>query len=282
MGSLLYMFQKGQVYKAKVEVSEDLVGFGRATVVAVDARGISLQIKSSKGEQLKIQAGAKIWLVASTLNTKFSGLWYTEVRGLKLDKGVPTMECRLPRFEQSSQKRHQSRTQVNAALEIEGDEWKDLAGKLVTRNISRLGLGFSVPASDLRERFKADDVITLSFKVGDIVVKNKHRIVNTRFNWLLNRTDVGAEIIDMDAETLENLERVLLLLSTKSKENMKAALSESGSLARWVKASKDKLDLVKTGEIERPGDQSKLRDLAAQGDAELGEFDDVEEDFGME
>ena len=280
------MFKQGQVYKAKVELSQDLMGFGRATVIAIDSRSIFLQIKSSKGEKLKIQTGAKIWLVGSSQNNRFNGLWCSEVKGQKIINGVTALECRLPRFEQTSQKRAQSRTQVNAVLEIEGDEWKDLAGKLFTRNISRLGLGFSALGVDLTQRFTAGKEITLTFKVGDTVVSNKHRVINSRFNWLLHRTDIGAEIIDMNAEAVENLERVIVLLIDKAKT--RAQLSDSGSLARWVKAGKDNLSFVKTSELQRPNidmlQQAQAGSEASDTDApeEPDEFDELEEDLGME
>ncbi len=231
------MFKEGQVYKVKVELSPDLMGFGRATVIGVDANRIYIQLKSGKGNKLNVPAGTKIWFVGSSLNNKFNGLWSSEVKGIRLQGGITSLECRLPRFEKFAQRRNQARTELVVSAELCGDEWKDLAGKVITRNISRLGLGFAVNA-DCAERFTTGVIASIILQVGSANLQTKIKLVNSRYNWLLNRTEIGAEFIDMDASALESLDKVLVWLGNRPSCS-KAALSESGSLAKWVKAGKD-------------------------------------------
>src|SRR5271170_64704 len=115
------MFKEGQVYKIKVELSPDLMGFGRAMVIALDTQRIYVQLKSSKGRKLNVPGGTKIWFVGSSIHNRFNGLWSSEVKGSKLINGIATLECRLPRFEQSIQRRTQARSELNAPAKLVGD-----------------------------------------------------------------------------------------------------------------------------------------------------------------
>lgn len=242
------MFKEGQVYKVKVELSPDLMGFGRATVISADSHRIYVQLKSSKGNKLNVPKGTKIWFVGSSSNNRFNGLWSSEVTGSKLINGVAGIECRTPKFQQHLQRRSQSRMDLTAPLTLLDDEWKNLNAKMTTRNISRLGLGFAVEA-ECADKFPVGKVISMQIRVGNICLDSKARIVNSRFNWLLNRTEIGAEFADLDVTSLESLDRVLVWLGNRP-QGMKAQLSESGSLARWVKAGKDNLSLIKAGEAD--------------------------------
>ena len=157
--------------------------------------------------------------------------------------GVPTFECRLPRFEQASQQRVQARSELNAPSDLVGDEWKDLTASVITKNISRFGFGFYIEV-DCTERFTEGKVVSLTVHIGNINLDARGRIVNCRYNWLQHRTEVGVEFSDMDEDDADTLEKLLVWLGNRPRGS-KAELSESGSLARWVKAGKDNLSLVK-------------------------------------
>src|SRR5262249_3327037 len=99
------MIKEGHVYKVKVELSPDTMGFGRAMVISIDNQRIYVQLKSSKGNKLNVPVGTKIWFVSSAAQNRFNGLWSSEVKGSRAVNGIPCLECRLPRFEQSTQRR---------------------------------------------------------------------------------------------------------------------------------------------------------------------------------
>jgi hypothetical protein len=271
------MFKEGQVYKIKVELSPDLMGFGRAMVVAVDTQRIYVQLRSSKGNKLNVPRGTKIWFVGSSLNNRFNGLWSSEVKGNRMINGSPSLECRLPRFEQASQKRVLTRIELNAPAEMVGDEWKNLIAKVVARNISRFGLGFYVEA-DCADRFTQGKTVSLLVHIGNIHLPVQGRVVNCGFNWLLNRTEVGAELIQTDGSTVDALEKVLVWLGNKPR-GARAESSESGALARWVKAGKDNFKFVK-----QAGTDSKSAEAEEEGIFELEtEFGPgTEDDFDSE
>ncbi|MBX9685450.1 MAG: PilZ domain-containing protein [Candidatus Obscuribacterales bacterium] len=254
------MFKEGQVYKVKLELSPDLIGFGRATVVAVEPNRIYVQLRSSKGNKLNLPVGAKIWFVTGTAANRFNGLWTSEIKGNRILNGINVFECRTPKFEQTQQKRSQARSEISAPMEILGDEWRNYRLKAMTRNISRLGLGFSLP-NQCHQEFSIDSQIMLTIYIGSIPLHAKIRVVNSRFNWLLNRTEVGAEFIDMDLESTKNLERILTWLGNKAIPETRAELTDSGSLARWVKAGKDQTRFVK-GEQKESASDSKAAEQA--------------------
>lgn len=260
------MFKEGQVYKIKVELSPDLMGFGRALVMAVDAQRIYVQIRSSKGNKLSVPRGTKIWFVSSSLNNRFNGLWSSEVKGNRLINGTTSLECRLPRFEQYSQRRSHARFELSAPAEIMSDEFKDIIAKVVVRNISRFGLGFNIAAA-CADRFAPGTTVSLLVHIGNIHLRVTSRVVNCRFNWLLNQTEVGAELCDLDTATIEAIERVIVWLGNKPRGKSQA--SESGSLARWVKAGKDNLKFVKQSERSEESEEPEEFDDLSTEDGEV-------------
>lgn len=272
------MFKEGQVYKAKVEVSPEVMGFGRATIVAVESRSVFVQLKSSKG--MKVSRGAKIWFVASSQNNRFNGLWLSEIKASKEIDGMTCLECSTPKFEQSTQKRVHARSDLTAPLEIEGDDWKDLAGKIMTRNVSRFGLGFAVQG-ECTDRFVLDSIVLVTYEVGAIKVRNNFRIVNARFNWLLNRTEVGAEITNMDAPSLENIERVLASLGNQSKGTQRQ-ISESGSLSRWVRAGKENTSFVKPATEGNENQAAEANERETVEENEAADINEFDEDVGLD
>ncbi len=237
----LKMFKPGQIYKAKIELSPTQNGFGRATIVAVDAHSIYFQLKCSKGT--KVARGAKISFVGSSANNRFNGLWSSEIRGAKIIEGRTCLQSPTPKFEQSNQRRVHVRTDISVPLKVEGDDWKDFDKELVTRNVSRFGLGFAAQGECV-ERFVLDQMILISYDIGPVHIRNRFRIVNSRFNWLLNRTEIGAEIVDVDTSTLENIENMLTYLGSQL-QGTKGQMSDTGSLRTWVKAGRDNLSFVK-------------------------------------
>lgn len=258
------MFKEGQVYKVKVELTPGSLGFGRAKVLTVDSRGLLIELKSSTGKPMDIDAGAKIWFVGSSLNSKFNGLWSSEVKSSRMSHNALLLECKTPRFEQSDQRRNQARIDLTANIELRGTEWLGLRAPVVTRNISRHGIAFSVQA-ECAELFCIGRVVNMRIPVGNSDVDLRGRVVESRFNWLLNRTDVGAELIDLDAATTDSIERILVWLGNRPK-GTKSLLSESGSLARWMKAGKN--------------DLSKAEDMAEAEADDLsdGEAEDLSEE----
>lgn len=258
------MFKEGQIYKVKVELSPDVMGFGRATVLFADTRRICVQLKSSKGSRLNLPRGTKIWFVGSSSNNRFNGVWSSEVTGTKVLNGHPALECKSPRFEQHLQRRTQSRMELTAPVKISGDEWKDISVK--TRNISRFGLGLAA-AADCAERFAIGTQLAMQVDIGEINLQGKVKVVNSRFNWLMNRTEIGVEFADLDVHGLESLERLLVWLGNKP-QGAKAGLTESGSLSRWVRPSKDTFTFVKQGGVdgEDEGDDSDVDEEDFEGD----------------
>jgi hypothetical protein len=224
------------------------MGFGRASVIALDAKRIYVQLKSSKGSKMNVPNNAKIWFVGTSLNNRFNGLWFSQVKGSKVINGVPTLECSTPRFEQTTQKRSLARTELNAPAELIGDEWKDIKARVIARNLSRLGLGFFVE-SECDELFSSGATISILVHVGNFNLDLRGRAVNSRYNWLLNRTEVGMVLSDMDPATVESVDRVLLFLGNRP-SGAAPEMTESGSLARWVKASKENRKFVKQSDAE--------------------------------
>lgn len=275
------MFKPGQIYKAKIELSPTQSGFGRATIIAVDAHNIYFQLKCSKG--IQVTRGSKISFVGSSANNRFNGIWSSDIRGAKQIEGKSCLQAPTPKFEQSHQKRVHVRTDISVPVKIEGDEWKDFDKDLVTRNVSRFGLGFATPGECV-EKFPLDQVVLVSYTVGPVHIRNRFRIVNSRFNWLLNRTEVGAEIVDVDTSTLENIESMLAYMGSQL-QNSKAQMSDTGSLRKWVKAGRDNLSFVKgplpTAANDEGGEQ---KDIEGELDANenMEDLNDYSEDVELQ
>ena len=231
------MFKEGQIYKIKVELSPDLMGFGRAKVLSVEGQQIFIQLKSSGGEKLSVPRGTRIWFVGDSLNNRFNGLWTSEVKGSKIIKGVSALECKFPKFLEHSQRRASARAVLRVPIELVGEEWKDIGQKAITRNISRSGLGFSV-VDDMTSRFTPGQSLDTVLQVGEMKIALCAKVIIARYNWLSNLTDVGVELHQLTVESSASLDRVLVWLGSRPR-NDKAALSESGSLSRWMKTKKD-------------------------------------------
>ncbi len=255
------MFKKGQDYKLKIELSLDQMGFGRATVVSLDKHSIYLQIKS-KGSKLQIPPGTKFWLVGSSLNNRFNGLWATEVRATKIIDGISCYECRIPRFEQNTQRRDEDRKQMTTSLELSGEEWQDLKSRIFTKNISRTGLGFRL-GGDFKNRFPVDKKIYLTIKVKNLILEARLSVNCSSYNWFNNRTEIGGEFMDLDTKQIKDLEAILDFLDRRPKGS-KALLSDTGSLSAWVKADKQSLSLLKPdlrSEKEKYENETEVEDF---------------------
>lgn len=254
------MFKEGQTYKVKLELSPDSSGFGRATIISKDVRSLCITLKNSKGVNLKVKAGTKIWFVSGSSNNRFNGVWCSHVESSKLSGGIQTIICSIPKFEKQEQRRQISRMELNIPATLLGYEWQSLNARFQTSNISKQGIAFSAD-TDCSSVFKPGKELAWSINVDNSELTLRVKVVSSRFNWLLNRTELGAEFIHMNEESAEQLQHILG--SIEAKQEIKKQLSESGSLARWVKAGKDNLGLVK----------------AKQQDSEL---DDMDEDCSDE
>ena len=114
-------------------------------------------------------------------------------------------------------------------------------------------------------------MLSMQVDVGEINLRTSVKVVNSRFNWLMNRTEVGAEFAYLDVKDLENLERLLAWLGNKP-QGTKRDLTESGSLSRWVRPAKDTLTFVKqsaAAESEDDGDNSDVDEEDFDTDAGL-------------
>jgi len=248
------MFRAGKVLKVKVELSPEITGFGRATIVEVEAGRIYLQLKTSKGQKRTLPKGTKVWFVSDSLENPFNGLWSTSVIGQKLVHGKTVMECTRPKFEAKVQKRKQRRVALNCPVRVEGEAWQELNG-VITKNVSRSGLGFEVHddcADDFESNHHID--IVIESPVGEIAVTA--RIVQSRYNWLANRTDVGVEFIKVSKEAQDSLDRLLLSLGGKprqapdAKEKERKRAQDPAALSGWLKSTKDNVSFVKMKEHE--------------------------------
>jgi hypothetical protein len=270
------MFKQGQTYKVKLELSPDRSGFGRATIISKDNRSLCVALKNSSGANIKVGPGTKIWFVSGATDNRFNGVWYSEVESSKLVAGERAIICSMPKFQKQEQKRSTLRLELNVPASLLGYEWRSLNAKFYTKNISRIGIAF-LTETDCAAAFKPGTQIRWMIKVDNIELPLTVKVVNSRFNWLLNRTELGAEFTELDPETTESLERVLE--SIQKTREAKKQLSESGSLARWVKAGKDNLGLVKAKQEPAEGEEAARQDNL-EGEEGINDDDDLlEEDI---
>lgn len=265
------MFKEGKTYKVKLELSPGSSGYGRATVISRDQRTLCISLKNSKGASLKVPNGCKIWFVSGASDNRFNGVWCSQVEASRNIGGVQTIICSIPKFEKQEQRRHTVRLEWSAPASLLGYEWQSLKAKFHARNISRLGIGFST-ATDCASIFLAGSLLKWLIKLDDSDLQVTVRVVNSRFNWLLNRTELGAEFVDLSDEAFAQLE--VILRKIESQTESRKQLAESGSLARWVKADKENLGFVK---LRQEGASSDFDDETVEDEYD-DEFDELEED----
>lgn len=262
------MFTPGQIFKVKIELSPEMIGFGRATVIDADSKKVLVQIKSSKGERKSLPVGTRIWFVGNSLDNKFNGLWASTVLGSKTVKGMQVLECKTPKFQSQVQRRHHRRAIYRAIVKIKiSDDGRHLVGH--SRNISRSGLGCSLP-DDVTEQLSVDACVNLILETPSKIIPLKGKIITIRYNWLLHRTDIGLEWLDLTPQSVSDLDQTLVWLGTKPRTN--TAELQRGGLSGWLKTEKDNRAFIGTADEDENGGE----DRQTLGEDEQAEFAEAE------
>lgn len=256
------MFRPGRVFKVKVEMSPDLIGFGRATILECDKNRLYVRIRSSRTETKPLPKGTRIWFVGNSADNRFNGLWATEVLGTRKIGGVTALECRTPKFQPQAQQRRHRRAAFKTPVELKDDRIPSKT-RTMSRDISRSGLGFSV-FDQCAQLFTPGEVIEIELKTATDDIPLKATIISSRYNWLLNRTDVGVEFVDLNPDTVQALDRLLVWLGSTPRQSDLSLSDTSGSLSRWLKSGKE--------------DKSFLASGAARSGQEINEEEKEEED----
>lgn len=239
------MFRRGKVLKVKVELSSDVVGFGRATVVESQGSRLFLQLRTSKGEKRNLPKGTRVWFVSDSPLNPFNGLWCTTILNSRIVEGKTALECSRPKFEAKLQKRKFKRVSIICPVRIHGQKFDDL--KAATCDVSRTGVGLET-FDDHVDLFTVGHNIDLTLDSAAGPIHVTARIVQSRFNWLANKTDIGLEFIQVEDHAVELLEK--LLQSVAGERGFAPAGKESGALqtgqlSSWLKSTKDNVDFVK-------------------------------------
>lgn len=246
------MFRHGKVLKVKVELSPEVVGFGRATIVQSEGSRLFLQLKTAKGEKRTLPKGTRVWFVSDSIENPFNGLWSTTVLGSRMIGGKPALECGRPKFEAVMQRRQHKRLVMVAPVRLQGEKYEQLQAS--TRNLSHSGVGIEV-AEDCSEIFPAGHYVDFIIDSAAGPVNLTARVINSRFNWLGNRTEIGLEFVNVTAEAAATIKRLLASeearprLAPEGKEKVLAPQG-SGQLSTWLKSTRDNVNFVKNVELQ--------------------------------
>lgn len=242
------MFRRGKVLKVKVELSPEVIGFGRATILESEPGRIFLQLKTSKGERRNLPKGTRVWFVSDSADNPFNGLWSTTILSSRNIGGKTALECARPKFEAVVQRRRHKRIQVSCAVRFQGAPFENIDA--TTRNLSRSGVGIEITddcVDVLKTGHLVDFIIDSPF--GPIAVKG--RVIQPRYNWLANRTDVGIEFVKVPQEAYQTLDRLLLSLAGQARvapEGKEKGTARAGQLSGWLKSTRDNVSFVKPAE----------------------------------
>lgn len=237
------MFREGQIFKVKVEISPENSGFGRAKVVSTDNNRIFLHIKSSKGKKLVLPQGTKIWFVDNIFENRFNGLWSSVVVDTKMLKGLPAFECKRPKFESARQQRRQPRVAVRFPVAFLQGNDRELSA--ITRNLSRSGIGISIDG-DRAARFEPGSQIEFVIKTALCDIALRAKVIRTTYDWLSNCTIIGLEFVSMEETSIKALDRILLWLGTKPRNNTESQKDlEQRTLSRWLKSNPDSHNFIR-------------------------------------
>lgn len=264
------MFRRGKVLKVKVELSPEVVGFGRATILESEGGRLMLQLKTAKGEHRNLPKGTRVWFVSDSTESPFNGLWSTTVISTRVVSGKTALECARPKFEAAVQRRKQKRVAVTCPVRLQGEKYEKLAAN--TRNLSRSGIGLDLP-EDCTDLFPTghhvDFVIDTPFGPAPVTSS----VVQSRYNWLANRTDVGLEFVKVSEEANATLERLLLSLGGQARfapeGKEKGTTGSPGQLSGWLKSTKDSISFVKVAESKATTvlSDDDLEELATDDDS---------------
>lgn len=262
------MFRQGKVLKVKVELSPEVVGFGRATIVEVDGNRIFLQLKTAKGEKRTLPKGTRVWFVSDSVDNPFNGLWSTTIVSHKMIGGKTALECARPKFEAVVQRRKQKRLTVSCPVRVHGEQFDKL--RCNTRNLSRSGSGIEV-FDDCEELFSVGHNITVTIDSQTGPIDCTARIIQSRYNWLANKTDIGLEFVEISQETQAALER-LMQSSLEQPQHAPSGKEKggqaNGQLSSWLKSTKDNVSFIKTAETPATSllSEEDLDELEAEDD----------------
>jgi c-di-GMP-binding flagellar brake protein YcgR len=263
------MFRPGKVLKVKVELTPDLVGFGRVTVIEERSNRLFLELRTGKGEKKSLPRGAKIWFVSDVGEMPFNGLWSTTILNSRVVKGKTALECASPKFEAHIQRRKMKRVAVTWTMNLHGDEYDQL--EVAARNVSRTGIAAEV-YEDWTQLFTVGHNLDFTLETPSGPIETTGRLVQVRFNWLANKTDIGLEFVNLSQQATQLLDEVLK--TTAGQRDLapagKDVSSAAGRITGWLKQGKENVSFVKTAE-------SKLRELISEQDLEeLDSADDSE------
>lgn len=245
------MFRPGKVLKVKVELSPDVVGFGRATIVESEGSRIFLQLRTSKGEKRNLPKGTKVWFVSDSAESPFNGLWSTTIVNSKMIGGKTALECTRPKFEAAVQRRKHRRVAVSCPVRVHGDKFDRL--HITTRNVSRSGIGLEAN-DDCTDDFPSGHHFDLNIDSPIGPIQATARVIQARYNWLANRTDVGLEFVKVEQDAVLTLDRLLVAIGGQPRFAPEGKEGRStgapGQLSGWLKSSKDNVQFVKAGETQ--------------------------------
>lgn len=281
------MFRPGQVFKVKVELSAEQVGFGRATILEADGKRILFRLRSARGDKQLVPRGTRLWFVGNVNENRMNGLWFSVVTNTRLHAGQQAIECNVPVFQpfkQDEQRRKYKRAPIQVPVLLKGNIWSDLEDSVVSRNVSRSGLGISV-LQECPERFNPGDDIAIVLQTATVDITLHGRVINARYNWLSNRTDVGLEFAGLTSEAVDALDRVLQWLGTRTRKETGEVLqkSEAGALAAWMKTTPDDRSFVRTASGAVGTDMNDVTEgvdpnqADAADDVDPADFDDNSE-----
>jgi c-di-GMP-binding flagellar brake protein YcgR len=226
------MFEVGKVYKVKVEVVPGQVGFGRATVVERKGNQLTVQVRTAKDLNATFPKGTRLWFVSDSSET-FSGLWATAVTDTLQSNNKSLMVVSPPKLEPLYQRRRTPRVTLEVPVEVWLNDGESVAD-VYTKDISRSGVAVETP-STVPDTLDSGDQVKMKIQssVGDIEVAA--RIIRIENNWLANKTVVGLEFVDLPKQSVELLDKLLVLFGGKPRNPEAGAESKQESgLASWI------------------------------------------------
>lgn len=257
------MFEAGKVYKVKVEVSPGETGFGRATIIEKTTSQLCIQIRTSKEANKVLPKGTRIWFVSDSTDSTFNGLWASSVIGAQHTGGKTSMLCSPPKLDPVVQRRRQPRVVVDVPVRMSSSDGQRIGSEIRTKDISRSGVALET-LQPLPDDIGLSVDIVIETSVGEIPLTC--RVIRVERNWLANKTVIGLEFINTTKEAVETLDKLLLLLGGKTRnedasEEDAQKRSKQG-LSSWIHGTKgsapatDKRFVGSSFADQDPGDES--------------------------
>lgn len=262
------MFEKGKVYKVKVESVPGEAGFGRATIVDRIGSQLCVQLKTSREANKVLPKGTRIWFVSDSPTNTFNGMWSSSVIGAQIAGGRTVMVCATPRLEALLQRRRTPRVVMDAAVRMScGENEHKHFTECRSQDISRSGIALETP-SDLPPGVEVGNTVALEIHSPHGEINARGRVIRVDKNWLANKNNVGLEFVEISPENKEALEKLLILLGSKTKSEDNEEESVVSGLFGWM-GGRDKQDtsLVKGSSIDHDLEgQIEESDESKEGD----------------